>query len=111
MSSSSRGSSQQSSPRGGGGGQQQQQQKQPQKQQQILPRKKDSSSSQKNYNQHWLIQEAEQRRIAEMQQRGTQYQVGVGLNFVFDLYGGRNVKGETLIHLDTRLKSTSYSLY
>ena len=27
----------------------------------------------RNYNQHWLIQEAEQRRIAEMQQRG-QYQ-------------------------------------
>ena len=28
----------------------------------------------RNYNQHWLIQEAEQRRIAEMQQRGNQYQ-------------------------------------
>lgn len=31
----------------------------------LPPKKKDSS--QRNYNQHWLIQEAEQRRISEMQ--------------------------------------------
>ena len=48
------------------------------------PRKREKSEGggNKDYNKHWLIQEAEQRRIAEMQQRGTQYQSNSKVNTI-----------------------------
>ena len=74
----------------------------------IAPKKKDKSEGpQKDYNKHWLIQEAEQRRITEAKQRQMQINNPVKNNQTYEKLENVNNNSGQVIDNEMRAQHKS----